>query len=379
MLPSIHDFAADGFDPSRYARLGDDWWVAAADVEGSTLLAQAGRDRDVNFVAGAAVAVLSAVAGSPGQPAACQFGGDGAVAVIPPERVTATREAMAALGWWSAHELDIPLRVGMVPVAALHRQGHVVLAALHDFGNTNVFGQFLGAGVPMAEHWMKADAQWRITPQEGDLPGLEGLSCRWEPIPPRRGHVLCIIIDPIDPLGDAVRHVLRRLEQVVTTERAAPLGDGGALRPVVLPRARLLGIEAKVVARGRRLLRMGRAVLGSAILGVVHRLGGKALGLDAGFYRRKVAERSDYRKLAGGPRLVLDVTTDEDTRIESLLNEAEAAGLIHFGLARSTATTMTCMVGDFSADRHVHFVDGDGLGYWRASVVLKEKLNTKSR
>jgi hypothetical protein len=374
MLPSIRDFAADGFESSRYARLGDDWWVAAADVEGSTLLAQAGRDRDVNFVAGAAVAVLSAVAGSPGQPAACQFGGDGAVAVIPPERVAATRAAMAALGWWSTHELDIPLRVGMVPVAALLRQGHVVLAALHDFGNTNVFGQFLGAGVPMAEHWMKADAQWRITPQEGDLPGLEGLSCRWEPIPPRRGHILCIIIDPIDPLGDAVRHVLRRLEQVVTTERAAPLGDGGDLRPVVVPRARLLRIEARTVERGRRLLRMGRAVLGSVILGLVHRLGGKALGLDVGFYRRKVAERSDYRKLAGGPRLVLDVTADEDARIESLLNEVEAAGLIHFGLARSTATTMTCMVGDFSADRHVHFVDGDGLGYWRASVMLKEKL-----
>ncbi|TNC94604.1 MAG: Uncharacterized protein FD119_3055 [Stygiobacter sp.] len=281
---------------------------------------------------------------------------------------------MAALGWWSTHELDIPLRVGMVPVAALHRQGHVVLAALHDFGNTNVFGQFLGGGVPMAEHWMKADAQWRITPQEGDLPGLEGLSCRWEPIPPRRGHILCIIIDPVDPLGDAVRRLLHRLEQVVTTERAAPLGDGGDLRPVVVPRARLLGMEAKVVARGRRLLRVGRAVVGSVLLGLVHRLGGKALGLDVGFYRRKVAERSDYRKLAGGPRLVLDVTAGEDAAIEALLAEAEAAGQIRFGLARSTATTMTCMVGDFSADRHVHFVDGDGLGYWRASVMLKEKL-----
>jgi len=117
-----------------------------------------------------------------------------------------------------------------------------------------------------------------------------------------------------------------------------------------------------------------RSVLGSAILGVVDRLGGKLLGIDAEHYRRKVAERSDYRKLAGGPRLVLDVTADEDQRLEALLNAAEAAGHIHFGLARSSATTMTCMVGDFSADRHVHFVDGDGLGYWRASVMLKEKL-----
>ncbi|MBR9971962.1 DUF3095 family protein [Magnetospirillum sulfuroxidans] len=374
MLPSIHDFAADGLNAANYACLGGDWWVAAADVEGSTALAQAGRDRDVNFVAGAAVAVLAAIAGRPGAPAACQFGGDGAVAVIPPDCVDAARIGLAALGHWALHEMAVPLRVGMVPVSALNQHGHQVLAALHDFGNTNVFGQFLGAGVAMAERWMKDDPRWRIALEPGELPGLEGLSCRWEPIAPRRGHVLCVIIDPVEASGEALPTLLRDIQAIVDTAAAGPLGDGGALRPVVLPRARLLGLEAKVVEPGRRFARVMRAVLGSVILGVVHRLGGTLLGLDVEHYRRKVAERSDYRKLAGGPRLVLDVTAAEDRRLEALLNTAEAAGHIHFGLARSSATTMTCMVGDFSADRHVHFVDGDGLGYWRASVMLKEKL-----
>ena len=36
---------------------------------------------------------------------------------------------------------------------------------------------------------------------------------------------------------------------------------------------------------------------------------------------------------------------------------------------------MTCLVGDFAADRHVHFVDGAHLGYWRAATVLKAKLH----
>ncbi|MGE4278055.1 MAG: DUF3095 family protein, partial [Magnetospirillum sp.] len=53
MLPSIHDFTTEAFDPSNYALLGEGWWVAAADVEGSTRLATLGRDREVNFVAGA--------------------------------------------------------------------------------------------------------------------------------------------------------------------------------------------------------------------------------------------------------------------------------------------------------------------------------------
>ena len=41
--------------------------------------------------------------------------------------------------------------------------------------------------------------------------------------------------------------------------------------------------------------------------------------------------------------------------------------------ARSPEVTITCMVGDFMADRHVHFVDGSGLGFWRAAQVLKAK------
>lgn len=374
MLPSLRDFATQALDCGRYARLGDDWWVAAADVEGSTALAHAGRDREVNFVAGAAVAVLAAVAGTPDHPAACQFGGDGAVAAVPPDRVSAVRDTLAALGWWAAHDMGVPLRVGMVPVGVLNRLGHKVFAALHDFGNTNVFGLFLGAGMGVAESWLKADERWNVPFRPGPLPGLDGLSCRWQPVPARRGHVLCVIVDPTDAMGGAVAEVLRRIEAVVPTATAAPLGDGGALRPVVVPAGRLLAIEARTEPPGRRLRRMARALAGSAVLGVAHRLGGRLPGVDARAYRRHVAERSDYRKLCGGPRLVLDVSADEDAAIEALLSQAEAHGEIRFGLARSAATTMTCMVGDFAADRHVHFVDGSGLGYWRASVMLKDKL-----
>lgn len=375
-LPSLRDFAAQAFDPARYARLDDDWAVAVADVVSSTTLADQGRDRDVNFVAGAVVAAMAAVCGTPDEPAACQFGGDGAVAAVPPHCQDAARAALAALAHWSATEMDIPLRVGLVPVADLHRAGHAVLAALHDFGNGNVFGQFLGDGVAMAEHWVKSDARWRLAPVPGDLPGLEGLSCRWRPVPPRRGGVLCIIIDPLRP-GPEGMAALARLQQdieaVVPTGAAAPLGDGGALVPGGLPDSRLLDIEARAEPPARRLRRKLRAVAGSLVLGTVHALGGRVAGIDSDRYRRRLAERTDYRKQAGGPRLVLDVSPAEAARIEALLDAAEARGDIRFGLAHATATTLTCMVGDFAADRHVHFVDGDGLGFWRASVMLKRK------
>lgn len=374
-LPAIHDFAAEAFDPGHYARLDDDWAIAVADVVASTQLAAQGRDRDVNFIAGAVVAAMAAVCGDMEVPAACQFGGDGAVAAVPPGCQDTARAALAALAHWSAEEMKVPLRVGMVPVADLHAAGHQVLAALHDFGHGNVFGQFLGDGVPMAEHWVKNDARWRIEPSPGELPGLEGLSCRWRPVPPRRGGVLCVIIDPRLPGAEGMAALARlqaEIEAVVPTGAAAPLGDGSHLVPGGLPGAHVLDLEARTQPTGR-LRRKLRAVAGSLILGIVHLLGGRVAGVDTDHYRRRLAERTDYRKQAGGPRLVLDVSDDEAARIEALLAAAEARGDILYGTARAKSTTLTCMVGDFTADRHIHFVDGDGLGFWRASVMLKDK------
>lgn len=376
LLPTISDFTAQAHDPARYGRLDDDWWIAVADVIASTKLANAGRDRDVNFIAGAVVAVMAAVGARPEQPAACQFGGDGAVAAIPPQCADAARQAMAALAHWAQSDMDIPLRVGMVSVAALHQAGFDVLAALHDFGNGNVFGQFIGPGVPMAEHWVKSDPRWSIAPAPGELPGLEGLSCRWRPVPPRRGNVLCVIIDPVDPGAVGMAALARlqtEMERIVPTALAAPLGDGSTLNPVTLPSAHALANEARTQPPAKRAARVLRAAMGTLILSLVHHLGGRRFGIDTDYYRAKLAERSDYRKQAGGPRFVLDVTEDEAARIEALLARAEAKGDIVYGTARSTATTLTCMVGDFTADRHVHFVDGDKLGFWRASVVLKQK------
>lgn len=379
LLPAIRDFAAEAHDPARYGRVAEDWWIAVADVVASTKLANAGRDRDVNFIAGAVVAVLAAVAGRPEQPAACQFGGDGAVALVPPQCREAATRALAALAHWAEADMGIPLRVGLVPVAALHQAGHTVLAALHDFGNGNVFGQFIGSGMPMAENWVKASPRWRIDPAPGDLPGLEGLSCRWRPVPPRRGHVMCVIIDPAQPGPEGLAALARlqvEIERVVPTVLAAPLGDGSDLDPVVVPSLKALATEARTEPLSRRAGRVLRAIVGTVILGIVHRLGGRLFGIDVVHYRTKLAERSDYRKQAGGPRFVLDVTEAEAAKIEILLARAEAAGAIVYGTARSAATTITCMVGDFTADRHVHFVDGDKLGFWRASVVLKAKRAT---
>ncbi len=378
VMPSIRDFSKEAHDPSRYVRLGGDWSVAVADVISSTTLVAQGRDREINFVAGAVVAVMASTMGTPEAPNACQFGGDGAVAVIPPDRKKVAAEVLQALAYWAKEEFDVPLRVGMVPVQDLSEQGHHVYAALHDFGKGNVFGQFLGSGVPVAETWVKADAKWRLDPAPGPLPGLEELSCRWRPIPSGRGTVLCIIIDPVS--DDTANAVLSRIEKeltkIVSTTVAAPLGEGQRSE-LAFPTIHSLLTELKTVRGFNKIKRLSWAFAGFVLMKIAtYCKEGKLGSLDMNYYKRTQAERSDYRKMAGGPRFVLDVTEDEAARIDAMLSDLEVQGLIHYGTARSDATVMTCLVGDFAADRHVHFVDGAGLGYWRAATVLKNKLKS---
>ncbi|MBK1837866.1 DUF3095 family protein [Azospirillum sp. YIM B02556] len=380
LLPVIRDFAAEASDPRFYAMLGGGWSLAVADVTGSTRLAGEGRHRDVNFVAAGVVAVLSDAVRVGQEPAACQFGGAGAIAAVPPGREEAARAALSALAHWSAEVMDVPLRVGLVPVQALLDQGLEVMAALHDVGNGNSFGLFLGAGVAAADAWVKEDARWHMAPRPGPLPGLESVSCRWNPVPPRRGTVLCVIVDAVDPGAAGLRDlggVQRAIEAIVPTAGAAPLGIGERLEARWPPAWRALLMEARGGRDGdaggwaTRIRRVGRAMAGSGLLVLLLKLGWRLGGFDPQRYRRRMAERTDFRKSAGGPRLVLDVTAGEADAIESLLADVAETGSIHYGTARADATTVTCLVGDVTADRHVHFVDGAGLGFWRASVMLK--------
>jgi hypothetical protein len=377
-LSTLTDFAAEGSVAARYTPLPPDWWLAVADVVGSTRLAAEGRHRDVNFVAGAAVSVLSALIEAGGERPCCQFGGDGALAAIPPALRDQAEEALCALVDWSVHELDVPIRAGLVQVAELTAQGLEVRAALQDLGGGNCFGLFMGAGVAAAEEWVKGDPARQVIPAPGPLPGLEALSCRWTPVPASRGVVLCVIVDPTaaGPAGDAVLARLQNdIEAVVATETATPLSPGGErLVPRWPPSLRSLWLESRTVPPGKRVVRVLRAVVQSALVKLIHASGRKLFGFDGQAYAKSLAERSDYRKAAGGPRFVLDVTENEARAIEALLERYVTAGEIRYGSSRAASTTITCRVGDFAADRHVHFVDGAELGFWRAATALKQRF-----
>ncbi|MGB1109579.1 MAG: DUF3095 family protein, partial [Gammaproteobacteria bacterium] len=73
--------------------------------------------------------------------------------------------------------------------------------------------------------------------------------------------------------------------------------------------------------------------------------------------------------------MVLDCGTDQAERIKHVLEQESAEGRIHYGMSLVDQALMTCLVFDLSAKRHLHFIDGNGGGFWEAARAYKTSLN----
>ncbi|MET0707833.1 MAG: DUF3095 family protein, partial [Tardiphaga sp.] len=108
-------------DPALYAPLPEDWTIGLADIVQSTKAIEQQRYKAVNM---AGAAVIAAVTNAlEGREFPFVFGGDGASFAVAPADLGRAREALAATAAWVADDLDLAMRVALVPVAALRAQG----------------------------------------------------------------------------------------------------------------------------------------------------------------------------------------------------------------------------------------------------------------
>ena len=119
-LPIFDGFASI-MDPARYQSLPDDWVLGLTDVVSSTKAIEDGRYKAVN-TAGASViaAVSNALAG---RKFPFVFGGDGASFAVSGDDKALARTALAATAAWTRDDLQLDLRVALVPVSAVKEQG----------------------------------------------------------------------------------------------------------------------------------------------------------------------------------------------------------------------------------------------------------------
>ena len=119
-IPVFRGFASL-MDPALYSPLPDGWTIGVADIVESTKAIAEARYKAVNM---AGASVIAGVANAlEGREFPFVFGGDGASFAVSPDDLERTREALAATAIWVEENLDLVMRVALVPVSAVRAQG----------------------------------------------------------------------------------------------------------------------------------------------------------------------------------------------------------------------------------------------------------------
>ena len=358
-------------DPAWYRPLPEGWQVGNADIVGSTAAKAAGRAKAVNLAGAAVIAGVTNALGGAEIPYV--FGGDGASFAVPPALAEPAAQALAAVARWSARDMALPMRVGMVPVEAVRGAGLDVQVGRYAASEHVRYAMFAGGGLRWAEREIK-QARYRLADAPADaLPDLDGLSCNWEAIPSSRGVILTLMLEPAAAHTDPrFIGVVARLNALLADPREAgsplpPRGPPMRFPPTglsLLARVRRRPGEWAWVKRAQLVL---EALFNYAVLTAGIRIG----GFDPERYRREIVANADFRGYDDGLRMTIDCSVAQADRIEALLREAREQGIARCGLHREREALMTCIAPLPSHADHVHFIDGASGGYTLAAAQLK--------
>jgi hypothetical protein len=356
-------------DPKLYVPLPDDWTVGVADIVDSTKAIAAQRYKAVNM---AGASVIAAVTNAlEGREFPFVFGGDGASFAVAPGDLAAAREALSATATWVKEDLDLSMRVALVPVSAVRAQGLDVRVARFGPSANLSYAMFSGGGLGWADAAMKRGEFAVAAAPPGSQPDLSGLSCRFEEIPATRGVILSVLVLPAKGADAAtfrktIEDILDLVER--SPEAGRPVPSGGP--PLRWPPQ---GVEYEArAARGGSLAKRRAVVLAVTLWAyVVMRFGIKVGNFVPRNYLRQVVENSDFRKYDDGLKMILDCTEELEGELARRFETAASAGILRYGLHRQDAAMMTCFVPSVMRSDHVHFIDGARGGYATAATALK--------
>jgi Protein of unknown function (DUF3095) len=356
-------------DPALYSPLPDDWTVGVADIVESTKAIAAQRYKAVNM-AGAAV-IASITNALDGREFPFVFGGDGASFAVSSDDLASARDALSATATWVKEDLDLSMRVALVPVTAIRAQGLDVRVARFGPSANLSYAMFSGGGLGWAETAMKRGEFAVVAASPGTQPDLSGLSCRFEEIPAARGLILSVLVVPspgADP--NSFRRVIEDIIGLVerSPDAGRPVPSGGP--PLRWP-PQGVDYEARAT-RGGSLAKRRAAVLAHTLFAyLIMRFGITVGGFVPKTYVQQVVENSDFRKYDDGLRMILDCTQELEHALTERLTVAASRGVVRYGLHRQDAAMMTCFTPSAMRSDHVHFIDGARGGYASAATALK--------
>jgi hypothetical protein len=369
-LPVFSDFTLVT-DDTCFRPLPDGWMVGVADVVQSTKAIKENRYKAVNM-AGAAV-IVAITNALTGRDFPFVFGGDGASFAVAGADAGAARQALAETATWVNEDLDLTLRIGMVPVADIRAQGHDVRVARYAPSDNLSIAMFSGGGLAWADTAMKRGEIALPQAPGGAHPDLSGLSCRYELIPSQRGQVLSLVVTPGPSATPknfraAVEALTRIVEQTPDASRPLP---GQGMKMKWPPSGVDLEARASRKTGESIMARKAKVLVKTLLIFLVMHFKLRMGRFIPEKYERELIENSDFRKFDDSLRMVLDCTPELAGEIEDYLRAAAADGVVRFGTHKQNAAMMTCFAPNPANPNHVHFIDGADGGYATAATAMK--------
>jgi hypothetical protein len=369
-LPFFHEFT-QVTNPDLFRPLPAGWVVGLADVVQSTQAIAENRYKSVNMAGAAVIVAITNALGDRDFPFV--FGGDGASFAVSAADAAKARRALAETATWVKEDLDLSLRIALVPVADIRAHGFDVRVARYAPSKNISIAMFSGGGIAWADAAMKRGEVAVPPAPPGAHPDLSGLSCRYEEIPTSRGVVLSLVAAPApgadaEAFRAAVGHIARLVERTPDASRPVP---GQMLRFKWPPTG--LDLEARASRRPGESVRARKikVAVKTFLYFLIMHFGIKVGSFIPARYTSELIENSDFRKFDDSLRMVLDCTPDLADEIERHLADCARHGIVRYGTHRQHAAMMTCFAPSPAKPNHVHFIDGAMGGYAMAASALK--------
>lgn len=372
-LPAVTSF--EQFTRSEiYQPLPDDWVIVVADIKNSTQAIEKGLYKEVNLIG--AASITQTMQSQHTQNIPFVFGGDGASICVHREDAKHVARRLGMLQKLAQENYGLTLRVAMIPVTDIRARGVDVLVAKLEITTNKFIAMFRGGGLAMADTLAKQEAaNYEIARVDTHLDSLEGLSCRWSPVPSKKGVVVSLLIMTRDSLA-------MQVYQSLLIEFRKILGrDLAETNPVQnnLVKYKALGQaisdEKKYHASCFSWSFLARVIdICLSVLIFRYGINPVALLFNAKNYKASISQHSDFRKFDDTLRLIMDCSEAEFENIRALLEQGYQDGHLYYGVHTSKEALMTCFVETTQQGEHVHFIDGGDGGLAIASRQLKKQI-----
>ena len=357
------------FESKHYKKVPENWFVIFTDVMGSTEAVKNGKYRDVNMVG---AMIISAITNSFKCQLPFSFGGDGSLIFIPPEFLEKAENELQKCLYISSKFYNLKLRGAIIPLKDVYAfdSSTYIEVAKYQLSENNYTAQFRGDGLKIVERIAKSglcENKYLKKSKEGK-PNLDGLSCRWAPMPNTKGTIASIIINSFHE--NEIKKSISYIEKILgrTLNESSPVMPEN-INPSWPPR---LDLEAKAnISNLIEYKKVYRKTFWVNLLAfVIIRLNLNIAGFNTKKYKQEVSQNSDYKKYDDSLKMVIDCSLEEAEKIKEYLDSQRIKGCLTFGIHLSTNAVMTCYVQS-TDNQHIHFIDGEGGGYTQASVQVK--------